>query len=341
MDNEDIKIKKFITNDKTISQKANNTFDNFIEKVKKDEILLKEQHQEYQNEQQESQTQQYSQYKEYNRTSYFMKFKKILTVAASLVIVVVASNVYARTQGYDNIFFMIKDWVTSKEEKGGEEIFSDRDIVVSYKSIQITEDVELQINELQIKENKAKLFLLVKELKENSDTPLSYKVFNDENQEMYNAESNKKENEKIYTEVLKLNNYKDTTNIIKIEIYNKNKTLLKTITMDLAKKTIEARTENQVVKKISQIELNKFLKQETEKLYTPKELKDKQIIILDTYDIFYSKGKYVAKYLFVMPTEEEIENDKVEESTIYTNTIEFTLDGEEFNKVAIEKPEEK
>ena len=146
MDNEDIRIKQFITKDKKISERANNTFNNFLEKVKNDEILLQEQHQEYQKEQQELQTQQYSQYKEYNRPSYFMKFKKILTVAASLVIVVVASNVYARTQGYDNIFFMIKDWVTPKGEQQSQEILSYIEIGVSYKSIQITEDVELQIN---------------------------------------------------------------------------------------------------------------------------------------------------------------------------------------------------
>lgn len=324
MDNEDIKIKQFITKDKTISEKANKTFDNFIQKVQKDEV--------YQNEQQTKQ------YQTYNKPSYFMKFKKLMTVAASLMIVVVASNVYARTQGYDNIFFLIKDLVT-KEENKDDEIFSDRDIVISYKPIQITDEIELQINELQIKDNKAKLYLLVKELKENSDTPLNYKVFNDENQEMFNESSSKKQNEKTYTEVLNLKNYKDTTNIIKMEIYNKNKTLLKTITMNLNKKTIEARTENQVVKKISQIELNKFLKQETEKLYTTKELKDKQIIILDTYDIFYSNGKYIAKYLYMMPTDEEFENDEVEKSTIYSNTIEFTSNDEGFTKIKIEKSE--
>lgn len=324
MDNEDIKIKQFITKDKTISEKANNTFDKFIEKVQKDEI--------YQTEPEiiKSQTN--------NKISYFMKFRKLITVAASLVIVVVASNVYARTQGYDNIFFLIKDLFTH-EEKENEEIFSDRDIVISYKSIKITEEIELQINELQIKDNKAKLYLLVKELNENADAPLNYKVFNDENQEMFNESSSKKENEKIYTEVLNLKNYKDTTNIIKMEIYNKNKILLKTITIDLTEKTIEARTENQVVKKISQIELNKFLKQETEKLYTAKDLKDKQIIILDTYDIFYSNGKYVAKYLYMMPTDEEFEKDKVEETTIYTNTIEFTSNDEGFTKIKIEKEE--
>ena len=325
MDNEDLKIKQFITKDKTISNRANQTFDNFIEKVQTNQF-------------EREQTQQ-EQYQTYSRPSYFVKFKKFMTVAASLVIVIAASNVYARTQGYDNIFFLIKDWVMPTEEKQSNEIFSDRDIVISYKPIQITEEIELQINELQIKDNKAKLYLLVKELKDNSDAPLNYKVLNEDNQEMYNDSSRKKENEKIYTEVLNLKNYKDTTNTIKMEIFNKSNTLLKTITIDLTKKTIEARTENQVVKKISQIELNKFLKQETEKQYTEKKLKGKQIIILDTYDIFYKSGKFVAKYLYMMPTDEEFENDKVEKTTIYTNTIEFTSNEKGFTKIKIEKEE--
>lgn len=324
MDNEDIKIKQFITKDKHISNKANKTFDDFIEKIQKNEI--------------EQNEQTLNKYQTNDKPSYFIKFRKFVTIAASLVIVIFTSNVYARTQGYENIFFLIKDLVT-KEEKGGEGLFSDRDIVISYKSIQITNEIELQINELQVKDNKAKLFLLVKELKENTDAPLNYKVYNDENKEMYNSESSKKENEKTYTEVLNLKNYKDNTNIIKMEIYNKSKVLLKTITIDLTKKTIEARTENQVVKKISQIELNKFFKKETEKLYTKNELKDKQIIILDTYDIFFSNGKYKAKFLYMMPTDEEFNKDEVEQTTIYTNTIEFTSYDESFTKIKIENPE--
>ena len=324
VDNEDIKIRQFITQDKNISDKANKTFDNFIEKVQNDEV--------YQDEQQANQ------YYTYNKPSYFHKFKKLMAIAASLVIVVITSDVYAKTQGYDNIFFLVKDLVVPAE-KQDDEIFSDRDIVISYQPIQITDEIELQINELQIKDNRAKLYLLVKEKQENADSPLNYKIYNDENQSMYDSLANKKKNEKIYTEVLNLKNCKDTTNKIKMEIYNNNKILLKTISIDLTKKTIEARTENQVVKKISQIELNKFLKQETIKTYNKKELENKEIIILDTYDIFYSDGKYVAKYLYMMPTEEELEKSKAEETTIYTNTIEFTTNESGFVKIKIEKSE--
>lgn len=324
MDEEDKKIRMFITNDQKISDTANKTFDDFIEKIKDNEIYKEK----LQNNIEEN----------YSRASFFLRFRQVLAVAATLLIVMFGSNVYAKSQGYDNIFFLIKDIVTKEDHKENE-IFSDRDIVISYKPIQITDEIELQINELQIKDNQAKLYLLVKELKENTDSPLIYKIFNSEYKEMYNSISKKKQDEMIYTEVLELKNYKDSCNEIKMEVYNKNKFLLKTITIDLLNKTIEARTENQVVKKISQIELNKFIKKETEKLYKEKELKNKQVVILDTYDIFYSDGRYVAKYLYMMPTDEEFEKDTVEKSTIYTNTIEFTYNEKEFIKIKIEKSE--
>ncbi len=321
MDEDDNKIREFISNDKMISEKVNKTFDSFIEKVQNDKV--------YQDDIQNNKV---------TKLSYFIKFKKILTVAASLVIVMFASNVYAKTQGYDNIFFLIKD-IVIKQDKTDENVFSDRDIVISYKPIQITEEIELQINELQIKDHKAKLYLLVKELKENEETPFKYKVYNNEKQEMFNSTSNKKQNERVYNEVLTLQNYTDTCDEINMEIYNKNQILLKTIKIDLINKTLEARTENQGVKKISQIELNKFLKKETETLYTKQELKNNQIIIIDIYDIFYSNGKYITKYLYMMPNDEEFEKGTVEETTIYTNTIEFILNKDNFIKTKIEKPD--
>lgn len=326
MDNEDNKIKQFITKDKTVSAKANNIFDNFIEKIKNDEVF-----------EEQTNTGQTNNTQTYNRPNYFFRFRKLIAVAASLVIVIGVSNAYAQSQGYDNIFFLIKDKITS-EEKVEEEIFSDRDIVISYKSIQITNDVDLQINELKIKDNKAKLYLLVKQAKEITEAPLYYKVYNEEGQTMYDAISSKKENEKRYTEVLNLNNYKDDTNIIKMEVFNNDKVLLKTITIDLLNKTIEARTENQVVKQISQIELNEFIKQEMIKT-KKNELVKQEVIVINTYDIYYDNGKYVAKFLYMTPSEEEVKNDKVEESTIYMNTIEFKVDGGEFVKLKLDKEE--
>ena len=320
MDEEDKKIKAFISSDKKISEKVNKTFDSFIEQVEKNQIPHNDV------------------IDENNGTQFLLRFRKILAVAASFLMIAVGSNVYAKSQGYENIFFLINN-IVYNEEKTDDEIFSDKDIVISYKSIQITDEIELQINELQIKDNTAKLYLLVKEQKENWDSPLNYKVYNNENQEMYSSKNNKKHEENIYTEVLNLKNYKDSCTKLKLEIYNNNGVLLKSIIIDLLEKTIEARTENQVINKISQIELNKFIKNETEKLYTKDEIKNKKLIIIDVYDIFYSNGKYIVKYIFMMPSDEEFEKDKVQETTIYTNTIEFTSNNEDFIKVKIDTPE--
>ena len=320
MDEEDKKIKAFVSSDKKISEKVNKTFDSFIEQVEKNQILENDV------------------IDENNGTQFLLRFRKILAVAASFLMIAVGSNVYAKSQGYENIFFLIKN-IVYNEEKTDDEIFSDKDIVISYKSIQITDEIELQINELQIKDNTAKLYLLVKEQKENWDSPLNYKVYNNENQEMYSSKNNKKHEENIYTEVLNLKNYKDSCTKLKLEIYNNNGVLLKSIIIDLLEKTIEARTENQVINKISQIELNKFIKNETEKLYSKDEMKNKKVIIIDIYDIFYSNGKYIVKYIFMTPSDEEFEKDKVQETTIYTNTIEFTSNNEDFIKVKIDTPE--
>ena len=320
MDEEDKKIKAFVSSDKKISEKVNKTFDSFIEQVEKNQIPHNDV------------------IDENNGTQFLLRFRKILAVAASFLMIAVGSNVYAKSQGYENIFFLIKN-IVYNEEKTDDEIFSDKDIVISYKSIQITDEIELQINELQIKDNTAKLYLLVKEQKENLDSPLNYKVYNNENQEMYSSKNNKKHEENIYTEVLNLKNYKDSCTKLKLEIYNNNGVLLKSIIIDLLEKTIEARTENQVINKISQIELNKFIKNETEKLYSKDEMKNKKVIIIDIYDIFYSNGKYIVKYIFMTPSDEEFEKDKVQETTIYTNTIEFTSNNEDFIKVKIDTPE--
>ena len=39
------------------------------------------------------------------------------------------------------------------------------------------------------------------------------------------------------------------------------------------------------------------------------------------------------------PTDEEFEKNTVEETTIYSNTIEFTYDNNIYKKINIEKPE--
>lgn len=337
----DKKIKDFFANDKIVSDKANIIFDNFILPIKSESKI---DNKEFTNKQsikkvQEQKTDNIVNFEAKKEKGKIYKFRKIMTIAASLVVVFIGSNAYARTMGYENIFFMIKDLTVAKTENNSDEIFLDKDIIISYKYFNISDNVQMQINELQVKDNKAKLYLLVKETAENDETPFYYKVYNNQNDIMYNKKSMKDLNEEIYTEILELSNYNDDIENLKLEVYSKNKELLKTVSIDLEEKIIEARTENSAVQKISQIDLNKFLKYETENFYKQKEFKDKEVIILDIYDIYYSDSKYIVKYLYMMPSEEEFKDDKVEDTDIYLNTVEFKVSKDKFKLLEIDDPE--
>ena len=342
---ENKKIKEFLQQDQIVSDKANFIFDDFISEVRKNSQVQNSE--ETRNTRDNSKVEEIQaekeekivDFEEVKKKSGIYQFRRLLAVAASLMIVFVGSNAYAHTRGYDNIFFMIKELTTSKTVDNPDEIFSDRDIIISYTYFQLTNDTEMQINEMQVKDNEAKLYLLVRENKENEDAPFRYKVYDDKDSILYEGKSTKELDKKVYTEVLKLSNYRDEINTLKLEVYNRNNELLKTVSIDLEEKTIEAKTENVAVQKISQIELNKFLAKETAKCYTDKELKDGEIIILATYDIFYSDEKYVVKYLFMKPESKQFDENKVEDADIYLNTVEIKAKGEGFELINIDKPE--
>lgn len=315
----DTKIKEYLKKDQNVSLKANRVFDNFIENL-------------------EIEKENSNNLNSNKKVATFYVFKKILTYAACFFIIIAGSNVYAHSKGYDNIFFLIKDLTTYKKVEDPNEIFFDQDIIISYSFFQITNNVEMQVNELQIKDNKARLFLLVKELKQNDETPFTYKVYNDNGTIMYDAKSISDGSKLVYTEILELYNYKDNTKKIKLEIFDNKNKLLKTVTIDLDEKTIEAKTENIEVKKISQIELNRFLKEETEKSYSKKDIEEKEVIILETYDIYYSDGKYTVRYLYMIPDKKAFDDNTVEDSDIYINSAQFKYENNIYKLVNIEVP---
>ena len=73
--------------------------------------------------------------------------KIILSVAACAVLALGGGNIYATTKGYDNVFFMIKDWITqSTETDKKDKILSDRDITISYQPIQITDNISISVS---------------------------------------------------------------------------------------------------------------------------------------------------------------------------------------------------
>jgi len=166
MDEKDLFIKQKLKEDQLISKKAEDVFNNF----------LKGDFMEENNEKKEEK-------KVEKRKTPLMK--RMLATAASLVIVFGMANVYASTQGYGNVFFMIKYLVTGEKTtiSDKDEILSDRDISISYEAIKLTENIRMQIRNLQVKDNKAKLIIAVNESKEDSSVvPLNYKVYNSSNE---------------------------------------------------------------------------------------------------------------------------------------------------------------
>ena len=85
--------------------------------------------------------------------------KKFLAAVASLMVVFVAANVYAGTMGYNNIFFMIKNMFEKTEVTNKDDILTDRDLTISYQSIETSDGLKIQVNRLVVKDNEAVLYM--------------------------------------------------------------------------------------------------------------------------------------------------------------------------------------
>ena len=83
----------------------------------------------------------------------------IVIVVGVLLVILLGMQVFASTNGYGNVFFMIKELVTTGSLQGEKEIFSDKEITLSYKSVDIAEGVKMQVNKLEVKENESTLCL--------------------------------------------------------------------------------------------------------------------------------------------------------------------------------------
>lgn len=188
--------------------------------------------------------------------------KWVAGIAACTVIALGGGNIYATTQGYDNVFFMIKELFYSEiSVSGKDKILSDRDITISYKQIQIATNLKVTIKELQVKDGVAKLFIKVNEVGEVDSTivPLKYKIYNDSDKLLSEKESSKDdENIGFYTEEIEIKDY-NNENIINLEIDKSNGSKITTIKINLDEKTIEVQGEKEELNKISEIELKEFL----------------------------------------------------------------------------------
>lgn len=229
MDEEkDLFIKSKLQEDKLISKKADEVFENFFNKKMEVESM------ENQNPVQNSAKGQ----------SKLLKYKKVLAIAACLVVLVGGANVYASTNGFGNIFFLIKYIITGEqpEVNDKDEILSDKDITISYEKINITNKITMQIEKMQIKDGVAKLMVNV-DISDNTPniTPLIYKVYDVNDNELCQEESLNLKNDKEaeYTDIITVKNYTDDMKILKLKVCDKDGKELRTIKINLQDRTVE------------------------------------------------------------------------------------------------------
>lgn len=273
LDNQrDFYIKEQFEKDDLISKKADDVFNNFFASIKnenqeanevskthKEEVKNVSQiSQEYNKEIKEEKTNkenvinfEKAKEKRYAR-------KKILSAVASLMVIFFGANVYAATMGYNNIFFIIRDFVNEQIITDKEEILSDRDITISYKSIEIAKGIKMQINRLVVEENTAKLYIKVDKSNTNLNiTPFTYIITDENGNELSNYTSTS--NSYVHTEEIILNNFRENTKIINLNIKSNNGADLVKLKIDLVNQEIEVIGSEKELQKISEVELKKYL----------------------------------------------------------------------------------
>ena len=191
------------------------------------------------------------------------KKAKIAVITLSTILVMFFGlQVYASTNGYGNVFFMIRNLITTGNPAGNDEIFSDRDITLSYKSIELADGLKIQANRLEIKDGKTKLYLSVKSNDEKY-LPLKYEVSTKNNEQIETTTKitgTKPENSSndSYEDILTLNYEIDDTKIIVLKISDSSDKELRTLEINLQTREITVKGEKEF-EKISQIELKKYL----------------------------------------------------------------------------------
>lgn len=243
LDNEkDIFIKEILKKDELISKKADDVFNNFWEekiKMKNEKV------------------------KDINETKVKkINKKQVLSIVAMLMIVFLGVNVYAISQGYDNVFFMIKDFSTKGEISGKNEILKDQDITISYKPIEIAEGISVQFNRFVVKDNEAILFMNVDQ---NVELELDKRITQvevtngDDNSQLITETIKEDKNTTSYTKEIKIGFFDNNINKLKVTI-NSSKECLAVIEIDLNNREIIVLSNSyQEIEKISEINLKEAL----------------------------------------------------------------------------------
>lgn len=283
LDNQkDFYIKSKLKNDDLISKKADDVFNNFF----KGEVKMEE------NVKREEKVVDINTAK--NKR---IKAKRILSIAATFMVMFLGANVYAATQGYNNIFFIIKNLVTPEIVTEKEQILLDRDITISYQPIEIAHNLKMQINKLVVKENEATLYIRVEEIYPLDYLPTKYCVYDvtDGKKTQLCEQYTTRENENISeligfgcTEELNLFNFTNETKEIQLEVHDQEDSLIVALQIDIENKEIDVlNSKAQELEKISETELKSILG-----LYTN----------LNMYDDLFNKEtkmSYVNKEEFI------------------------------------------
>ena len=192
------------------------------------------------------------------------KKTKVATITViTILVLTLGLQVYASTNGYGNVFFMIKNLITTGTLSGKDKIFSDKDITLSYKSIDLAEGLKIQVNRLEVKDDKTKIYALIK-AEDGEKLPLKYKVshlYTDGAQtEDKEIEGTKPQgtNHFEYEDVLTLDYPVDEYSIITLIIKDKDNKELRTLEINMKTREITVKGEKEA-EKISEIELKKYL----------------------------------------------------------------------------------
>ncbi|MBR3133205.1 MAG: hypothetical protein IKG42_03960 [Clostridia bacterium] len=240
----DIFIKYNLSKHNEVPEKIDNLFNNFVkeEERMKEEKIVKEE-------------------SEKKSKIKWPMYKKALGFAACFTILFAGAHIYATSQGYDNIFFLIKHVAEGGKVTDKNEILSDRDITISYNSIDIGKGIKLQVNKLTVKDNEAKLYLVVDIEKASEEiNKMNFKVISDNkilcDETMKNEEQTDVFASRFEKELV-LKDFKEDTKILNLCI-TANNLELSTLKINLETKEIEVDGEKEL-EKISEIELKKYL----------------------------------------------------------------------------------
>ena len=318
MDQIDEKIKYLVQQDKIVSPKAEKVINDFCyeKEIEKNTIKV------------------------HKKINFMYKVRKMIAIIACIAGLLGGANVYASTNGYGNVFFLIKYIVTGDKTEiiDKNEILSDRDIAISYKPIALTENLELQIRNLQIKNNNAILRIGIKEKGENAITPLKYKILNNTEKVLCEQNSNKKLEDMEYSEEITFKGITQNDEIIKLYIYTSYDTNLAKITINLVNREVIVQGENEALEQISEIELKKYL---SEKILAEYKRPKNEKVILNIKDITYCAGLYKAEINYVFIDNNNTFNIDYDNMTISDLTVYFTLYknniNDKFNNIKFEE----